>query len=152
MKPVNAGKGMADGAIGLMPFISYLQSHQLKLSAGRIEVIMSMEPFAEGPSRWSSSSRSPSGVLERPGSLRDVRAGPDASVHIAGLIRACISRPLSCGHQPCALNTRRFHSSVTRICHLSGMELARTYGNCYDLSSQIRAISLKQLLLISKKN
>ena len=70
---------LIDGAMRLMPFISYLQSHQLKLSAGRIEVNMSMEPFAEGPSRWSSSSRSPSGVLERPGSLRDVRTGPDAS-------------------------------------------------------------------------
>ena len=94
MQPINASRGMADGAIGLMPFISYLQSHQLKLSAGRIEVNMSMEPFAEGPSRWSSSSRSSSGVLERPGSLRDVRAGPDASVHIAGLILARISRAL----------------------------------------------------------
>ena len=110
VQPVNASRGMADGAIGLMPFISYLQSHQLKLSAGPIEVNMSMEPFAEGPSRWSSSSRSPSGVLERPGSLRDVRAGPDASVHIAGLIRACIRRQVSCGHQRCTLNARRFRS------------------------------------------
>ena len=85
---------MADSAMKLMPFISYLQSHQLKLSASRIEVNMCMEPFAEGPSRWSSSSRSSSGVLERPGSLRDVRAGPDASVHIAGLILPRISRVL----------------------------------------------------------
>ena len=110
MQPVNASRGMADGAIGLTPFISYLQSHQLKLSAGRIEVNMSMEPFAEGPSRWSSSSRSPSGVLERPGSLRDVRAGPDASVHIAGRIRACNRRQLSCGYQLYALNGWRFRS------------------------------------------
>ena len=110
MQPVNASRGLADGAIGLTPFISYLQSHQLKLSAGRIEVNMSMEPFAEGPSRWSSSSRSPSGVLERPGSLRDVRAGPDASVHIAGRIRACNRRQLSSGHQPYALNGWRFRS------------------------------------------
>ena len=92
--PVNASRGMSDGAIGPMPFISYLQSHQVKLSSGRIEVNMSLEPFAEGPSRWSSSSRSSSGVLERPGSLRDVRAGPDASVHIPGLILSRISRTL----------------------------------------------------------
>ena len=94
LQPINASRGMADGAIGPMPFISYLQSHQVKLSSGRIEVNMSLEPFAEGPSRWSSSSRSSSGVLERPGSLRDVRAGPDASVHIAGLILSRISRTL----------------------------------------------------------
>ena len=94
LQPINASRGMADGAIGPMPFISYLQSHQVRHSASRIEVNMSMEPFAEGPSRWSSSSRSSSGVLERPGSLRDVRAGPDASVHIAGLILPRISRVL----------------------------------------------------------
>ena len=87
VQPVNASNGMADCAIELMSFISYLQSHQLKLSVGRIEVNMSMEPFAEGPSRWSSSSRSSSGVLERPGSLRDVRAGPDASVQRVSALR-----------------------------------------------------------------
>ena len=129
VQPVNASRGLADGAIGLMPFISYLQSHQLKLSAGRIEVIMSMEPFAEGPSRWSSSSRSPSGVLERPGSFRDVRAGPDASGHIAGPIRACIRRRLSCGHQPCVLKAWRFGSSVTSICLPPGVALTQIHGN-----------------------
>ena len=82
-----AANVMADGAMRLMPFISYLRSHHLRLSAGRIEVNMSMEPFAEGPSRWSSSSRSPSGVLERPGSLRDVRTGPDASVYVVPRIQ-----------------------------------------------------------------
>ena len=104
MQPVKASRGMADGAIGLTPFISYLQSHQLKLSAGRIEVNMSMEPFAEGPSRWSSSSRSPSGVLERPGSLRDVRAGPDASVQRVSAVRfECLEISLLSDEHPPSL-------------------------------------------------